>query len=82
MTCCHHSLLGLYHEMRKPVFDVSNEVRHIPACVVTINCPLIIDSREVCEILKVIVVYANFKNKKSASHQIAYILDSIQSKSV
>ena len=27
--------------MRKPVFDVSNEVRHIPACVVvTINFPL------------------------------------------
>ena len=40
--------------MRKPVFDVSNEVRRIPACaVVTINCPLIIDSQKVCQILKV-----------------------------
>ena len=42
--------------MRKPAFDVSNKVRHIPASAVTINCPLIIDSRQVCEILKVIVV--------------------------
>ena len=49
--------------MRKPVFDDSNEVRHIPPCVVTINCPLIIDSQKVCEILKVIIVYANLKKK-------------------
>ena len=47
--------------MRKPVIDVSNNVRHIPACVVTINCPLIIDSQKVCEIMKVIVVYANLQ---------------------
>ena len=53
MTCCHHSIV------RKPVFDDSNKERHIPACAVTIHCPLIIDSQKVCEILKVFVVYAN-----------------------
>ena len=59
--------------MRKPVFDVSNEVRHIPACaVVTINCPLMIDSQKVCQILKVTVVYANLKKKLGLSFNCIY----------
>ena len=58
--------------MRKPVFDVSSEVRHIPACVATINYPLIIDSQKVCQILKVIVVYANFYKKYSLSFNCIY----------